>query len=119
MPRQKQVRIGIIGAGRFTNNHMAEYAKIPEAKIVAFCRRTPDALEEMQKRWNVPNGFTDYRDLLAMKGLHAVDVVTPTDSHHPIVLDAIKAGRHVLCDKPLALTAVQSQDMLTAARKAG
>jgi len=116
--RKKQVRIGIVGAGRFTNNHMAEFAKLPEVKVVAFCRRNAEALAKMQEQWNVAEGFTDHREMLAMDGLDAVDVVTPTDSHHPIVLDAIRAGKHVLCDKPLALNAAQCREMLAAAEKA-
>ncbi|MBI4307004.1 MAG: Gfo/Idh/MocA family oxidoreductase [Chloroflexi bacterium] len=119
MANEKQIRIGIIGAGRFTNTHMTEFAKVPRAKVVAFSRRSPEALKEMQDRWDVPLGFTDYQDLLARKDIDAVDVVTPTDTHHEIVLEAIKAGKHVLCDKPLGLTGTQCKEMLAAAEEAG
>ncbi len=120
MPQSgKKARIGIIGAGGFANTHMEHYAKLPDAEIVAFSRRNPDALKAMQEQWNVPNGFTDYHDLLAMDDLDAVDIITPTDSHHPITLDAIAAGKHVLCDKPLAMTAKEAREMYEAAEKAG
>jgi len=119
MPKQKQVRIGIVGAGLFTKTHMTEFAKVPEARVVAFSRRTPAALKEIQERYGVSLGFTDYRDLLARKEIDAVDVVTPTDSHHEIVLAALEAGKHVLCDKPLAMTASQARSMLSAAEKSG
>ncbi len=119
-PAQKgPVRIGIIGAGGFANTHMQFFSQMNDAEIVAFSRRDKAALDEMQKKWGVKKGFTDYHDLLNMDGLDAVDIVTPTDSHHRITLDAIKAGKHVLCDKPLAMTAAQCRDMLTAAEKAG
>jgi predicted dehydrogenase len=113
-----RVRIGIIGAGGFANTHMQFLSQMPDVEVVAFSRRDAAALKEMQARWRVAHGFTDYRALLDMDGLDAVDIVTPTDSHHRITLDAIAAGKHVLCDKPLALTAAQCKEMLDAAEKA-
>ena len=118
MTQSSPVRLGLIGAGGFANTHMEAFSTIPDVEVVALCRRNSEALAEMQKKWDVPHGFTDYRELLAMDGLDAVDIVTPTDSHHPITLDAIAAGKHVLCDKPLALTASQCEEMLAAARQA-
>lgn len=112
------VRLGIIGAGGFANTHMQFLSQMPDVQVVAFCRRDAAALKEMQAKWNVPHGFTDYKDLLRMDGLDAVDIITPTDSHHRITLDAIAAGKHVLCDKPLAMTAAQCKEMLDAAEKA-
>ena len=119
MPQAAPVRIGIIGAGGFTDTHMEEFAKIDDVEIVAFSRRNEYALAEMQEKWGVGKGFADYRDMLADPEIDAIDVVTPTDSHKPISLDAITAGKHVLCDKPLALTAADCEEMLQAAEKAG
>ncbi len=119
MAQDAPVRVGIIGAGGFTNTHMEEFAKVDGVEVVAFCRRDPGALAEMQSKWSVGKGYTDYRELLADGEIDAVDIVTPTDSHHPLAMDAIAAGKHVLCDKPLALTAQQCKEMLEAAEKAG
>jgi predicted dehydrogenase len=113
------VRLGIIGAGGFANTHMQFLSQMKDVEVVAFCRRDEAALGEMQKKWGVKRGFTDYRKMLEMTGLDAVDIITPTDSHHRIALDAIAAGKHVLCDKPLAMNAQQSREMLQAAEKAG
>jgi predicted dehydrogenase len=119
MQRKKgPVRLGIIGAGGFANTHMQFLSAMPDVAVVAFCRRDGAALKEMQAKWKVPHGFTDYREMLKMPGLDAVDIITPTDSHHRIALDAIAAGKHVLCDKPLAMTAAQCKEMLEAAEKA-
>ena len=118
MPSKKgPVRLGIIGAGGFANTHMQFLSTMPDVEVVAFCRRDKAALKEMQKKWKVRKGFTDYHELLEMDGLDAVDIITPTDSHHRITLDAIAAGKHVLCDKPLAMTAAQAREMLAAAEK--
>ncbi len=119
MTQQPPVRIGIIGAGNFMRQHMEQFRHVPEAEVVAFCRRSPEALRQAQDEWGVPHGFTDYRDLLAMDGLDAVAIVTPTDSHRAIALDAIAAGNHVLCEKPLAITAADAKEMLDAAEAAG
>jgi len=118
MARTSPVRLGIIGAGGFANTHMQFLSTMKDVEVVAFCRRDSAALKEMQAKWKVPHGFTDYRELLKMPGLDAVDIITPTDSHHRITLDAIAAGKHVLCDKPLAITAAQCKEMLDAAEKA-
>ena len=113
------LRIGIIGAGRFAATYMEAFAQIPEAKVVAFMRRDATALKEMQTEWSVAKGFTDHTEMLADPDIDAIDIITPTDSHCQYALDAITAGKHVLCEKPLALTAADARRMLDAARNAG
>ena len=119
MREKARVRLGVIGAGAYMNTHMEAYRKLDGLEVVAFCRRNPEALAEARKKWDVPRGFTDYRELLAMDGLDAVSIVTPTHTHRRIALDAIAAGKHVLCEKPLALTAADAREMLRAAEAAG
>ena len=119
MPSNSPVRIGIIGAGRFAETHLEHFARIDGAEVVALCRRNEDALREMQGRYGIPAGYSDYRDMLSEGGLDAVSIVTPTESHRRIALDAISENLHVLCDKPLALTAADAREMLDAAEKAG
>lgn len=119
MPQSAPVRIGIIGAGGFMRTHMDSFAEIPEAEIVAFCRRNETALNEAADEYGIEHRFTDYRDMLKMDGLDAVAIITPTGSHKQIALDAIDAGKHVLSEKPLALTAADAKVMLDAAESAG
>lgn len=118
-PAAGNVRVGIIGAGSFANTHMEHFSRLDNVEVVAAMRRDPKALAEFQQKWDIPNGFTDHRELLAMDGLDAVDIITPTGSHKRLVLDSIGAGMHVLCDKPLALTAADCKEMLEAAEDAG
>jgi len=113
------VRIGIIGAGGFMRTHMDSFSEIPEAQIVAFCRRNETLLNEAAETYGIEHRFTDYRDMLKMDGLDAVAIITPTGSHKQISLDAIAAGKHVLCEKPLALVASDAKEMLDAAEAAG
>ena len=120
MSVKNKVRIGIIGAGSFANVHMEHFRKLDDSvEVVAFSRRDLRALDETRKRWDVPFGFTDYRDMLVRSDIDAVDIITPTSSHKPIAMDAIAAGKHVLCDKPLALTAKDAREMWQAADQRG
>ena len=119
MSPNSPVRIGIIGAGRFAETHLDQFSRIDGAQVVALCRRNENALREMQRRFGIPSGYTDYRDMLTAGGIDAVSIVTPTSSHRRIALDAISDNLHVLCDKPLALTAADATEMLEAAEKAG
>lgn len=114
-----KLRIGIIGAGNFADAHMAAFAEIPEADVVAFMRRSESQLRQMQRKWSVEKGFTNHREMLDDPDIDAIDIITPTDSHRQYALDAITAGKHVLCEKPLALTASDCQQMLDAANDAG
>jgi len=119
MPHSAPVRIGIIGAGGFMHTHMDSFSEIPEAEIVAFCRRNETLLNKAADTYGIEHRFTDYRDMLKMDGLDAVAIITPTGSHRQISLDAIAAGKHVLCEKPLALMASDAKEMLEAAEAAG
>lgn len=118
MSNQK-LRIGIIGAGGFAADHMEAFSHVPEAEVVAFMRRSEDPLREMQERFGVEKGYTDHRQMLDDPDIDAIDIITPTDSHKFYALEAIQSGRPVLCEKPLALTGADCQDMLDAAQKAG
>ena len=119
MPPDAPVRIGIVGAGRFAETHLEHFARIDGAEVVALCRRNEDALRDMQQRFGVSSAYTDYRDMLDAGEIDAVSIVTPISSHRQIALDAISENLHVLCDKPLALTAAHAREMLEAAEKAG
>ncbi len=114
-----KVQIGIVGAGRFANVHLEHFNKVPNAQVVALCRRNQSELDSILKQWNIPQGYTDYKDMLKNPDIDAISIITPTDSHKQIALDAIAANKHVLCDKPLAMTTSDAKEMLQAAEKAG
>ena len=118
-PSSGKVRIGIIGAGGFANTHMDHFSSLDNVEVVAAMRRSPEPLAEFQRKWDIPHTFTDHNGMLSMDGLDAVAIVTPTGSHKQLALDSIAAGKHVLCDKPLALTAADCKEMLDAAEAAG
>jgi predicted dehydrogenase len=117
--RSPRVRIGLIGAGRFAAAHLEAFQADGRAEVVALCRRDPAGLAAACERWGVPRGFLDYRELLALPEIDAVSIVTPTDSHFPIAMEALAAGKHVLCEKPLAVRAEEARLLLEAAERQG
>ncbi len=118
----KKVRIGVIGTGGIANGaHLPGYSQIPdECEIFAMCDIVPDALEKTTAKYpNVPHVLSDYKALLAMPEIDGVSVCTPNFAHHQITMDALRAGKHVLCEKPIAMNAVQGAEMVAASRQAG
>ena len=114
---KKKINIGVIGLGMGWY-HCDMYKNIPEAKIMALCDSNQERLDAGQKAFGAPLKFTKYEDMLKVKELDAVAVVTPNFLHKPMTIAALKAGKHVMCEKPMALDAVEARDMVSAAKSA-
>jgi predicted dehydrogenase len=116
-----KVRIGIIGSGGIAqNSHMKGYATIPDkCEITAVCDVNPETAKQAAEKFNVANVFTDYNELLKSGLVDAVSVTTPNKFHKQPTIDALNAGIHVLCEKPLAMNAVEAAEMCAAARDSG
>jgi predicted dehydrogenase len=107
----RKFRVGIIGAGGiFRYAHAAGWKNVPDAQMVAVCDVNENTAINAAKEYNIPNVFTDYRDLLKLD-LDAVDILTPNRVHTPAVLASLNAGKHVLCEKPLAVTTREVRQM--------
>ena len=116
-----KVRIGIIGCGGIANQkHMPSLKKLPDVEMVAFC----DIIEEKAKAAAEKFGtaaakiFTDYKELLKLD-LDVVHVLTPNKQHSFITVDALESGKHVMCEKPMAINTAEAQKMLDAAKRTG
>ncbi|MCS6778026.1 MAG: Gfo/Idh/MocA family oxidoreductase [Chloroherpetonaceae bacterium] len=118
---EKKVRIGVIGTGGIANAaHLPGYAQIPDlCEIVALCDIDPKALEKTLQKYPVQHTFTDHRKMLEMDELDAVSICTPNDAHYQCTIDALNAGKHVLCEKPIALNARQAREMVETANRQG
>ncbi len=113
------IGVGIIGSGGIAlANHLPGLRLCREARVVAVCDANPRVLDEAKRAARVDVGFSDYRDVLGHPGVDAVIVATPNDLHPEIVLAACAAGKHVLCEKPLALNVIDALKMLRAAEAA-
>jgi predicted dehydrogenase len=108
---QKKFRVGVIGTGGiFRAVHAAGWKSIPEAEIVAVCDVSRERAETAAKEVGAQHVFTDFEQLVKLD-LDAVDVCTPNEVHTPAVLAALEAGKHVICEKPLATHAEQVRQM--------
>jgi len=117
---KKLLKAAIIGTGGISPVHYSGYTKSQMAEVVAICDIVPAVLAKKAKEWNIPKEhcYTDYRKMLAKEELDCVSVCTPNKLHCPITVDAFKAGKHVLCEKPMAMTPAEAKKMNDAAKAA-
>ena len=121
----EKVRVAIVGCGGIANQkHMPSLAKFPErAEMVAFCDIIPERAEKAAKQYGVEGAkvYTDYKEMLADKSVEidVVHVCTPNVAHCPITVAAFEAGKHVMCEKPMAHNTEDAQKMLDAWKKSG
>src|SRR5205823_7245973 len=109
-------RFGVIGAGGFAEIcHVPGLQTHPMAEVVALCGRRREHVGEMAQRLGVPDVHTDYRELIARDDVDGVAIVTPNVSHAEIAVAALQAGKHVFCEKPLAMNAAEARAMRDAA----
>ncbi|MEO1443641.1 MAG: Gfo/Idh/MocA family oxidoreductase, partial [Chloroflexota bacterium] len=110
------VRVGVIGTSAWTERmYMHALKNHPDGTVSAVCARDHDRTHDCARRWNIPNVYTDWRDLLDSDDIDAVIISTPNDIHYPITMHALKNSLHVLCEKPLALNHAQADAMATEA----
>lgn len=117
-----QVRFGIIGAGAVSDFHHVPGIRVdPRAELVALCDPNEALLHQRERDWGIPPSklYTDVADLAADPDVDAVIIATPNDTHHPLALACIEAGKHVMCEKPLGLNFQQAAEMYRAARDRG
>jgi len=116
------VKVGVIGCGAIANHkHLPALKKIPEARLAAFCDIFEDRAYKAAKEYGMPGAktYVDYKDLLTDPSIDVVHVCTPNKSHSFISVDALNAGKHVLCEKPMAKSYAEAQKMLEAAKSSG
>ena len=118
----KKLKVGIIGCGGIANGkHMPSLAKVAEAEMVAFCDIIEDKAKAAATKYGTPDAkvYTDYKELLKDKSIDVVHVCTPNRSHSFITVDALHAGKHVMCEKPMAINSAEAKKMLDAAKETG
>ncbi|RLF05889.1 MAG: gfo/Idh/MocA family oxidoreductase [Thermoprotei archaeon] len=112
------MRVGVIGCGSIGKVHIRNLKRIG-AEVIAACDIDEKELKYVKSEFGIENLYTDYHDLIARDDLDAVVVATPNYLHHEMTINALKEGKHVLCEKPPALTARQVKEMYEASRKYG
>ncbi|MBA4387692.1 MAG: oxidoreductase [Verrucomicrobia bacterium] len=109
---KRKFRVGIVGCGGIANTHATGWlTRKDEIEVVATCDVDIKRARELAQKTGAREVLTDYRKLVALKDLDAVDICTPNMLHTPGVLAALNAGKHVVCEKPLAVTTAEVRKM--------
>jgi myo-inositol 2-dehydrogenase/D-chiro-inositol 1-dehydrogenase/scyllo-inositol 2-dehydrogenase (NAD+) len=117
--RSDTVGVGIIGAGRAGMGHARNFAfGINGARLVAIAEPNATIRATASAELKGVQAYAHYEELLQNKDVHAVFIVTPTAFHRDIAVRAAQAGKHIFCEKPMAMTAPECQDMIAAAKTA-
>ncbi|GIP03949.1 oxidoreductase [Paenibacillus lautus] len=122
----KQLRVGMIGYKFMGKAHSNAYRSLPmffpkalKPEMVAICGRNASAVQEAADQLGWRESVTDWKQLVNREDIDLVDINAPSDAHKEIALAAAKAGKHIFCEKPLALTLADAREMLQAAEDAG
>ena len=122
MSRDNPNKIGVcvIGSGRAGMIHARNFARrVNRGRLVALVDAHAETLSAAQKELEIERGYADFRDALADPRVDAVVVVTPTALHREVVLAAARAGKHVLCEKPMAMDVQECDEMIAACKDGG
>ncbi len=115
---RKPLRVGLVGVGAAAQvNHIPALKKTAELELVALCDRDPEKTSRVAQKFQVPRYYSRFEELLADDEVDAVDLCTPNFLHAPMATSALEAGKHVLCERPLARSAEEAAAMLRVAKK--
>lgn len=127
MANKKKLNIGLIGCGFMGRTHTNGYKRVPDffpelaytPVLKTVCSRREEKVKAFADQWGYESVETDWKAVIARPDIDAVDICTPNDKHAEIAIAAAKAGKMILCEKPLARTLSESQTMVDAIEKAG
>ncbi len=127
MSTKKTLNIGLIGGGFMGRTHSNGYRRVPNffpdleytPVLKAVCFRNETKAKAFAAQWGYESVETDWRKMIERDDIDAIDICTPNDTHAEIAIAAAKAGKMILCEKPLARDLVESQGMVDAIEKAG
>jgi predicted dehydrogenase len=110
------INIAVIGCGHWGPNHIRNFSNLADVRVVKCCDLDRKRLQHIQKLYPGVIATADYKDLLRDRVIDALIIATPSDTHYKVARDALLAGKDVLCEKPLALTAGEARDLVSLAR---
>lgn len=117
---EKKVVVGVIGCGCIANAaHIPSYMNNPDVVIKYFCDIIPERAEQAVSQYGCGIAVTDYHDVIGDPEVEAVSVCTPNRMHPVIAMDALRAGKHVLCEKPAARTYAEAKEMQAVQHETG
>ena len=113
----KILKIGVISCSNMAKGHMRGVIRHPKAELVAICDTDVEKMNATGELFGIERRYEDYKELLAQPDIDAVIIVTPDRLHKEMAVAALEAGKHVLCEKPLALTREDCVDIANAVKK--
>ena len=114
-----EVNVALVGGGRIADMHAPGYLAHPHARLFALCDVDAGVLARRKAEWGLERTYLSYDELLADPDVDAVEILTPHHLHHPMVLAAARAGKHVSVQKPMAMTITECDEMIAACHQAG
>ena len=115
----RTVKIGLIGAGGIAQTHLRALRAVEGIEVVAICDIMKERAERSAKEFGIPRALTDYQELLAMDEIEAVSITTYNQAHCAPTVDALRAGKHVMVEKPMAATLEDATTMTKVAHETG
>ncbi|OQA95383.1 MAG: Glucose--fructose oxidoreductase precursor [Chloroflexi bacterium ADurb.Bin222] len=115
----KPIRAAIVGCGRISDLHQLGYRNYEGAEIVAVCDTNKARAKKKAQEWGVPKVYTDYQQVLDDPEVDLVELLTPHHLHCTMTVQAARAGKHISVQKPMALSAAETDQMIAAANQAG
>lgn len=115
----KKIKVGVIGTGFIGPAHIEALRRLPGIEVTAIAHSSDEKAKAKAEELGVERAFGDYRRLLDIREIDAVHVCTPNHLHYPMTRDALQAGKHVVCEKPLAATVQEGQDLVRRADASG
>ncbi len=115
---QQRLKVGVIGGGAISPSHVNGFRNAG-AEVVALCDIDPAKIENAKRAWNIPVLVQDAEEMFAMKELDIIAVAVPNYLHAPYTIKALKAGKHVLCEKPMAIRVADAEEMVATAKACG
>lgn len=116
---EKTLRYGVIGAGVFAGIHMSQLSVMPNTKVMAICDKHIESAKELAAKYGVANVYDDYNKMLERDDIDCVAVVTADKAHKDATVAALRAGKHVLCEKPMSLFIDECKEMIKTAEETG
>lgn len=114
------VKVGIIGSQFQGDIHAASFEMVRhEGEVVAVASPTPGNAAELARKYKIPRVFTDYREMLKEPDIEMVTITAPNRLHAQMAIDIAKAGKHIVCEKPMAMTIEECEQMIDAAKRHG
>src|SRR5258708_33340433 len=113
----ERLRCGVIGTGAIGLEHLNCFLQCPRGSAVAIAENNPARAKEAAERFKIPRSYSDYRELLDQADIDAVTIALPNHLHAAVAIEALKARKHVLIEKPMAMNAKEASKIIDTAAK--